>query len=36
MPCGVECDQYSVVGEILDLKSDENIYTGEKNLYYGI
>lgn len=30
MPCGVECDQYSVVGEILDLKSDENIYTGEK------
>lgn len=29
MPCGVECDQYSVVGEILDLKSEENIYTGE-------
>jgi len=30
MPCGVECDQYSVVGEILELKVEENIYTGEK------
>ena len=32
MPCGVECDQYSVIGEILDLEQEENIYTGE-NIY---
>lgn len=30
MPCGVECDQYSVIGEILDLSQEENIYTKEK------
>lgn len=30
MPCGVECDQYSVIGEILELQVEENIYTGEK------
>lgn len=30
MPCGVECDQYSVVGEIIALKEEENMYTGEK------
>lgn len=30
MPCGVECDQYSVIGEILALSCEENIYTGEK------
>lgn len=30
MPCGVECDQYSVVGEILELSEEDNIYTGEK------
>ena len=29
MPCGVECDQYSVIGEILELTREENIYTGE-------
>lgn len=29
MPCGVECDQYSVIGEILELDVEENIYTGE-------
>lgn len=29
MPCGVECDQYSVVGEILELTKEENVYTGE-------
>ena len=29
MPCGVECDQYSVIGEILELYREENIYTGE-------
>ncbi len=30
MPCGVECDQYSVIGEILELHEEENVYTGEK------
>jgi hypothetical protein len=30
MPCGVECDQYSVIGSILELSEEENIYTGEK------
>ncbi len=30
MPCGVECDQYSVMGEILDLEEEHNDYTGEK------
>lgn len=30
MPCGVECDQYSVIGEILDLAVEENSYTAEK------
>ncbi len=30
MPCGVECDQYSVIGQILDLEEEENSYTGEK------
>jgi hypothetical protein len=29
MPCGVECDQYSVIGEIMEIKTEENIYTGE-------
>ena len=30
MPCGVECDQYSVVGEILDLREEINEFTHEK------
>lgn len=30
MPCGVECDQYSVIGEILELTEEENLFTGEK------
>ncbi|MCI8513336.1 MAG: DUF3881 family protein [Lachnospiraceae bacterium] len=30
MPFGVECDQYSVVGTILDLKKVENLWSGEK------
>lgn len=30
MPCGVECDQYSVIGEILDLSVEENSFTKEK------
>lgn len=30
MPCGVECDQYSVIGEIQELSIETNIYTGEE------
>lgn len=30
MPYGVECDQYSVIGEIMDMKEAVNHYTGEK------
>jgi hypothetical protein len=30
MPCGVECDQYSVIGEIIELSEEQNVYTGEK------
>ena len=30
MPCGVECDQYSVMGEILELSEVRNTYTDEK------
>jgi len=29
MPCGVECDQYSVVGEIHDIITEVNSITGE-------
>lgn len=29
MPCGVECDQYSVIGEIKDIKKLNNSYTKE-------
>lgn len=29
MPCGVECDQYSVVGEILEFTQENNMYTDE-------
>lgn len=29
MPCGVECDQYSVVGEIMNIEMEENVLTGE-------
>lgn len=32
MPCGVECDQYSVIGEIHELSKERNSYTGE-NIY---
>ena len=32
MPCGIQCDQYSVMGEILDLHSFSNILTGEEIL----
>ncbi len=30
MPCGVECDQYSVIGQIIELSEEKNVYTGEK------
>jgi hypothetical protein len=30
MPCGVECDQYSVIGEILELSYEKNTFTGEQ------
>lgn len=30
MPYGVECDQYSVIGEILDMKEMTNSYSGER------
>lgn len=30
MPCGVECDQYSMIGEILEIKQNENRITKEK------
>lgn len=29
MPCGIECDQYSVIGEITHIEVKENTYTGE-------
>lgn len=29
MPCGVECDQYSVIGEILEVQKMKNMYTKE-------
>ena len=30
MPCGIECDRYSILGEILDMRLDENEETGEE------
>ena len=30
MPCGVECDQYSVIGEIYEVKKIKNKYTKEE------
>lgn len=30
MPCGVECDQYSVIGEIKEVDKIQNIYTKEE------
>ena len=30
MPCGVECDQYTVIGEILEIEKVENMYTKEE------
>lgn len=30
MPCGVECDHYNIMGDILDVELRENSKTGEK------
>lgn len=30
MPCGMECDQYSVIGEIIEIQKNKNIYTKEE------
>jgi hypothetical protein len=30
MPCGLECDQYSILGEILKVEKRENSLTKEK------
>lgn len=30
MPFGVECDQYAILGEILDIKEEENVKTKER------
>ena len=30
MPCGIECDQYSVIGEIKEVSKVKNIYTKEE------
>ena len=30
MPYGIECDQYNVMGEIMDCSSFRNTYTGEE------
>lgn len=30
MPCGMECDQYSVIGEIKEIQKTKNIYTKEE------
>lgn len=32
MPHGIECDQYSILGEILEYRLDKNVYTDE-NIY---
>jgi hypothetical protein len=29
MPCGVECDHYSIIGNILDVKTIKNTITDE-------
>ncbi len=30
MPCGIECDQYSIIGDILHIEKRENRFTREK------
>lgn len=29
MPCGIECDQYSIIGEITNIETKENRVSGE-------
>ena len=29
MPCGIECDQYSVIGEIVEIEEKKNMVSGE-------
>lgn len=29
MPCGIECDQYTIIGEIVEVETKENQITGE-------
>ncbi|MCR5716934.1 MAG: DUF3881 family protein [Lachnospiraceae bacterium] len=36
MPYGVECDQYSVLGEIASVRSEKNSYTGEEIYILGL
>lgn len=30
MPCGIECDQYSIIGEIREIQKNKNVYTKEE------
>jgi hypothetical protein len=36
MPYGVECDQYSILGEIIDINMGANVYTGEEIVFMTI
>jgi hypothetical protein len=36
MPYGVECDQYSILGEIIDINMGNNRYTGEEVVFMTI
>jgi hypothetical protein len=36
MPYGVECDQYSILGEIIDINMGVNVYTGEEIVFMTI
>jgi hypothetical protein len=36
MPYGVECDQYSILGEIIDYNIAKNRYTGEDIVFMTI
>lgn len=36
MPCGIECDRYSILGEILDMRMTENEETGEEIYILGL
>ena len=36
MPCGIECDRYSILGEILNIRMDENEETGEEIYFLSV